>query len=376
MNAGPAQEVVRAWEELEAAIGLLGVRRENQLVDEADRLVGQAMAESASRAELLAVLDTARNERLKDWLRGRLLPDTDNALEDQDAFRAHPLVNFSTVELPVRPSLALLEVKENVKERRLFKDPEEPGRLSWLAGSPASSSAAGWPADHSGVPLAHVAQVDLGGAADSLGGPTNVLDDLGLPKTGVLQLFHDLQTYGWEAEERQLHGWHVRWVQQPDRLLKRPRKLDDRSFRKPQRLEPIPALSIPPADAFQAPQAVWKRYERLTMHIEDRLRSPFILGEPVDDHRPTAWESNHHQEAPTSRMGGFGHHPLNEDPAPLLGEMLPLAASDDYFLLFDIAGVRHLEDWFGDSGHLQTWIRRSDLLNRQFDDVWCVIRAD
>lgn len=50
-------------------------------------------------------------------------------------------------------------------------------------------------------------------------------------------------------------------------------------------------------------------------------------------------------------------------------------ARDEHVLLFDIAGVRHLEGWFGDSRHLQVWIRRSDLADRRFDTVWCMIRT-
>lgn len=81
-------------------------------------------------------------------------------------------------------------------------------------------------------------------------------------------------------------------------------------------------------------------------------------------------------ETPTSRIGGFGHNAWNDELEEVLSETLPLDNGDEYFLLFDIAGVRRLEDWFGDSGHLQVWIRRSDLRARRFDLVWCVIRND
>lgn len=41
--------------------------------------------------------------------------------------------------------------------------------------------------------------------------------DEGLPAQGVLQIFHDLETYGYELEDSQDHPWLVQWLPDPDR---------------------------------------------------------------------------------------------------------------------------------------------------------------
>jgi uncharacterized protein YwqG len=366
------QDVLAAWEKQEAALGVLGVRRENKLVVEADRLVAQALTDKGRRKELLALLDLTNDERLKDWLRSRLLPDIVDARTDPHGFRTHPLVDFTAEQMPIKSSLALVEVKGKSKKRDVLVDLYAPG--SWLAGAPVSD-VADWPTDHSGVPLAHIVQVDLGGVATD-DWPGDVLGDLGLPDTGVLQLFHDLATYGSEPVDKKADGWQVRWVRQPNRLLSQPEQMDETSFRPAQRVHAIPALSVPSAEVFRAKRAVWERYERVAEHIEDQLYTPRHRGMDKDDQRPSAWETRPYGTEEASRMGGFGFNPLLEEFREVLEEVLPLEQDDEYFLLFDLAGVRHLEDWFGDCGHLQVWIRRRELAARRFDDVWCFIRTD
>ena len=58
-----------------------------------------------------------------------------------------------------------------------------------------------------------------------------------------------------------------------------------------------------------------------------------------------------------------------------LGDVLPLGSKDDsYILLADIPGVGPLEDWIGDEGHLEFWIRHSDLKKKKFDRAWALLR--
>ncbi|WP_432572615.1 hypothetical protein [Kineococcus sp. SYSU DK005] len=39
----------------------------------------------------------------------------------------------------------------------------------------------------------------------------------GLPTHGVLEVFHDCSTFGWQAHERAERAWLVRWVPHPQR---------------------------------------------------------------------------------------------------------------------------------------------------------------
>jgi len=45
-----------------------------------------------------------------------------------------------------------------------------------------------------------------------------------------------------------------------------------------------------------------------------------------------------------------------------------------WVLLFDIAGVGPLDQWFGDEGHLEVWIRETDLAEHRFDRAWALLR--
>lgn len=85
--------------------------------------------------------------------------------------------------------------------------------LSWLGGP--AVSAAEWPRNTAGTPLAHVATFHLGDAHAALGDPNergwpgDVADML--PDHGYLQIFHDLETYGSEPDDGEESGWLVSW---------------------------------------------------------------------------------------------------------------------------------------------------------------------
>lgn len=368
-----SNEIVAAWERVEAGASL-SVRRQNRLVDRADRLVERALADEVSLQGLLAVLDSAATpERLKQWLRGRILPLLATADHDPGSLRAHPLVDLSAEAMPIRRCLALVETDEKIKTRRMLADPESPECMGWLAGRAAAGRGPTWPESSNGEPLTHIVAIDLAATDGDLGGRQTIFADLDLPTRGVLQLFHDLETCGDEPDDADAHAWQVQWVEQPAGLQKLPGTLKC-DYRDPAPVSPQPALSILPLDAVGLQGEERKRYAAIFDHIEDDLRSPVSTGSFTEDTRPSRWESGYIPEAPTSRIGGFGHRAWNDELEELLTDVLPLDAGDEYSLLFDIAGVRHLEGWFGDSGHLQVWIRRSDLRVRRFDQVWCIIR--
>jgi hypothetical protein len=43
-------------------------------------------------------------------------------------------------------------------------------------------------------------------------------------------------------------------------------------------------------------------------------------------------------------------------------------------MLLDIPGVGPFEDWFGDAGHLELWIRGHDLRAHRLDLAWPLLR--
>lgn len=90
--------------------------------------------------------------------------------------------------------------------------------ISWLGGPAVDPG--GWPCNAEGRPLAHVATFHLGGV-DALhvesrrAWPQEQIQE-GLPTEGVLQVFHDLQTYGYGLEDSQARGWLVQWLPGPE----------------------------------------------------------------------------------------------------------------------------------------------------------------
>ena len=45
-------------------------------------------------------------------------------------------------------------------------------------------------------------------------------------------------------------------------------------------------------------------------------------------------------------------------------------------LLVGVESWTALSGWFGDAGHLEVWMRASDLASRRFENTWCLIRTD
>src|SRR6185312_637953 len=93
--------------------------------------------------------------------------------------------------------------------------------ISWLGG-PAVAPMQEWPRRADGRALAHVAAVhlaDVDAAVDAEGKAAWPVSGLreGLPKEGVLEVFHDLESFGYGSEDGQSGAWLVRWVEDPDR---------------------------------------------------------------------------------------------------------------------------------------------------------------
>ena len=122
------------------------------------------------------------------------------------------------------------------------------------------------------------------------------------------------------------------------------------------------------------------RYERVAEHLstvrrDDPNRFGLEIGE--DWTLTTAWEDDFESlDGEESSLGGYGYPAFTDDVAEVLTAKLPLEAGDEHVLVFDLAGARRLEDWFGDSGHLQAWMRASDLEQHNFDQTWCIVRTD
>jgi hypothetical protein len=246
---------------------------------------------------------------------------------------------------------------------RIWRFAERP---SWLGG-PALLPLPEWPRRGDGKPLAHVASISLqevwstAEAEDKEAFPVHAE---GLPTAGYLEVFHDLvDTWGWQADERDAGGWLVRWVPEPEA----------------KRLADPPADADPAYDACQAGMylAGWSCPPPMDFRSD---RAAFDAALAVQEAWQSSWwRQRTHQPKDVARpvTHVYGHSQNASAPAlRVLRECLPLDEDDSYRLVLDIESATHLCGWFGDGASLEVWMRDSDLAASRFERAWCITRTD
>lgn len=323
--------------------------------------------------QLRADLSTTTDDDYEDFLFAVLVPDRRLAITDPDAFRAHPEVAMTAEQMPIRLSAALVTVTTfpTVKDETALTN----YTATWFGGRPLASAGDPWPRSSDGIPLTHVVQVGLDDRYEP------VPAALGLPAHGLLQIFHDLHTYG-EPEDAGSDAWRARWVdvdtlddltplEQPDDL-----PTAGRIAPVPGRMSPM--ATVPPVLDFQEEtEEELARYERVSTWLEQYpySRNAFMAPELAGGASP--WAAKPSLPEPVSRLCGYGYNEYNVDYAKILDAQLPLSSDDEHVMLADINPALFTDaDWFHGQRHLQVWIRRSDLEARRFDDCWTFIRTD
>lgn len=314
------------------------------------------------------------------------LPDHMYALVEPDKFRSHPLVSFTADQMPIRAALTLAPVDVEPPDEGL------PPWLTWFGGHPLTLTAdpGEWPRTSAGRPLHHVLQVDL--ASEKLNLRAELFNLTGLPSEGILQLFHDLETYG-NPEDQGSGAWHLRWVEHDpedddDLELQAPPSdvpvLGDDDYR-----EPMPLTLLNTAIVATVPSVLdvrdhlseteQDRYMRLEEWLEMRTDDLNVLAPgPIEHDRPSPWDEDFEPDDSPSRLGGFGFVEENPDMGEALEAGLPLSEGDHHVLLVELntAQLGAPVDWFHGLRPLQVWIRATDLAARDFNQVWCLIRTD
>jgi len=224
----------------------------------------------------------------------------------------------------------------------------EGAQLCWFGG-PAAAPLERWPRNGTGEPLAHVIALDLA-----------MVDGTAHRN----EVFHDLQSFGFEAEDKANGGWLVRWVPEPDRsvLVDAPTDL-----KKPNEVCQVAltmrGYSIPGAHNFvDSDQKLFNQVEK----AGSDLQRTWMHQRQVNDTL---------EPIPYGHVSG--HPDRNQALAvEVLEQVLPLNADDQYRLILDIESWTFLEGWFGNVGNLEVWMRQSDLDAQRFSEAWCLIRTD
>ena len=302
-----------------------------------------------------------------------------DAYWDPDEFRADPAVRLDERQMPLRLGVLLTRL-----DPAMAGHPLGGTGFAWtfFGGRPSQppGEVLPWPRRRDGSPLAHVMQVDL--YAQSLGESEETMAPTGLPVWGLLQFFHDTETYGWD--EADSDAWHVRWVpsQDEDRDQAWTAAPFPPGLTPDYQRDPVPvhgeiAPTIPIVSPVELTEEesdrYWKIYEYTNEHGYDQN-----LGRPAWDDNPlTPWDEGYEPRLDPSRLAGFSAVPEDEDYHPRLAQLLPVEPGDDHVLLADIHGLQLGErDWFHGGRHVEFWMRSSDLRARRFDRAWAFIRTD
>ncbi len=256
---------------------------------------------------------------------------------------------------------------------------------SWLGGPAVACEEAmpggEWPRNRDGTPLAHVATfwlADIDAAREDPAQATFPVrpEAEALPDTGMLQIFHDLQTYGNAGDDPS--GWRVVWSPEPPEDGPWPELVDG-----PEDLD-LPSEATQAGDfqvGFTLPNPLdaevaggnFDAAEALVAQLQGTWQWGRFPRERTEE-VPADWAEAH--TLPFTHVYGWSSTGEAMPRDEILGEALPLEGEDRHVLLVDIESWTALNGWFGDAGHLEVWMRASDLAARRFEHAWCVIRTD
>lgn len=270
-----------------------------------------------------------------------------------------------------------------------MKDDDLAAGVSRLGGLPNLPPDVAWPVDD-GRPLDFIAQIDLAQAAEAMH-----LQDM--PVTGWLAFFYDADYQPWGFDPRDRGGWRVLFFQGEATALRRveppePVAPSRQSNGLLAQLLGRKARPAPPLVPFQ-PQTV--RFEpiitlpnlfnRVDVDANDTDRF-FAVGEIMDsltsDHsgpehqwggHPAESQGDMKLECQLVSNGLLFMDGLRELDSPR-GRALA-AGAEDWQLLLQIDSDKEAGWMWGDAGQIFFWIRRQDLVARDFDKVWCVLQC-
>lgn len=309
-------------------------------------------------------------------------PDPYTFLLDPDEYmqELRALIPNCDPEPRVALGLGAMEFK-NPKIMRQELD-VEPTRFggSWFGGRPFATGKP-WPVGPDGIPLTHIAQVDLGYESVNVGDHGFI--PTGLPLEGIIQLFHDTETMGdpEDVGDPASPPWAVRYFVPPSDELDTFEILElPEDVRAPVPLIPLDIdgfMTVKDQFSFKFKNDDERdRYADLVELTEFEIYDRLLRFEaPKPEHRPG--HPGFIPEERISRMSGWSPREIREEYEGRLPEVLPLRDENDgYVLLFEInPRTFDTPGWFHERP-LQVWIRKTDLEARCFENAWCMIRTD
>ncbi len=221
-------------------------------------------------------------------------------------------------------------------------------------------------------------QVDLGQQLrDSLSDAKakSFLRSSGLPRGGVLQLFHTTTGDSTTEPDTPGGGATVVYLSESELHQRRTAELSSDCVVFPihdAKLAVLPTFAWKATPEDDTDEKVIALQDTVDRHARGEDVSPEVsLQQAENPFRGT--------RQPPTRLLGVQHYdyfPMEPWDAEQLTARLPLPdAADEHVLLFNVASEFSLDSVFGEGGRLEVWIRRSDLVALRFDEVFSFIRT-
>lgn len=248
-----------------------------------------------------------------------------------------------------RPSIEL-------EAKRATPMPVSVGR-SKLGGDPDLPASVAWPT-YDGGNLYFMAQVKLSELP-------SVAATQGLPPSGMLYFFYDMESQPWGFDPKDTSAHRVLYAESEERLERRnpPEAIEFDDGVRECYVKATPSISLPCWDSPVAPNVRDDAYLDLSSDTEHRHQ---LLG------FPRQIQGAMELECQLASSGLYvGDSSGYQDPrAAELCE-----GASEWRLLFQMdSDDETMVDW-GDVGSIYYWIREQDLAARQFDKTWLVLQC-
>ena len=279
----------------------------------------------------------------------------------------------------------ITDMLDNLKKNEItlsteFNNNSEIVDKSKIGGSPYLPKDFIWPY-YQGLPLSFLAQINLEGVSS--------LDkDKLLPDKGILYFFYELETQEWGYSPQNKGCAKVFYFEDSSNfeLIDFPKNMED-DYKIPEfKINFKSNISLPSYEDFFNLVEDKEELEDITENefydiyhsAYDELSKKYLV--PIEKYikllgYPDVIQNSMEEEcaaiARGFNMGGIGYLYLKKYHDEIK------KASKDWILLFQMDTIESddYELMFGDCGHLYFWIKKEDLKNKNFENIWLILQC-
>lgn len=219
-------------------------------------------------------------------------------------------------------------------------------------------------------PLSFMAQINLADIAEY---DTENL----LPKTGVLSFFYEMVTMQWGFDPLDKGCARVYYFPDVNKLSPRdiPQEMEEDAYIPELKIDFEKHISLPYPEGFDNNGFDWDEYEECCEELgyeQDNMGGVTkLLGYPDVIQNPMEEEC----EAVTRGYCNGSPEDIAEIPEAVKADIKNKAS--EWTLLFQMGTIPNgeAEIMFGDCGYIYFWIKKDDLKNKNFDNIWLILQC-